>query len=434
MAYVIARGGRFTGYYVDAGGGRRSAGTYDTREEALIRAKDKDGTTTFPSKLPTLDNLGSFSEYCQSWLRRETSLNPRTIAGYETNLRVHVNPIIGHLPVQSITQEVISHMLATLSAKGVKAGVRAQCKAAVGRSFKPLVPHLIPVNPTHGVRVDIPPSKPFNLVEPSDFQRIVDCLPNEGAKLFATFLVLSGARYGEASEIRVEDVSPRTNEISIMRRAIQVSGKDNNGSRFQVLAGTKAGNQYGRTVVLPSSFILEVGRWISENHLASSDLLFPKRLITPWDIEDDAEVTLGTEFKKSGKTYRHGTAYAYSGGGCRCEDCRSALRKYRRGLRRKNLTKRKATPPGVNRTGHLANDQWRKIWRKAIKDSGLSWYPRTHDLRHACATHLVASGISLFEVKEILGHRNIETTLKYQHRVDRMRSKAVDAVSDFLNG
>jgi len=88
----------------------------------------------------------------------------------------------------------------------------------------------------------------------------------------------------------------------------------------------------------------------------------------------------------------------------------------------------------ANTTGHLANDQWRKIWRKATKESGIGWYPRTHDIRHACATHLVASGVSITEVMDRLGHRNIETTLRYQHRVDKMSSKAAESLENFIGG
>ncbi|MBU7030165.1 MAG: tyrosine-type recombinase/integrase [Theionarchaea archaeon] len=41
---------------------------------------------------------------------------------------------------------------------------------------------------------------------------------------------------------------------------------------------------------------------------------------------------------------------------------------------------------------------------------------RTPDVsRHTLATNMIAHGASVIEVKEQLGHRNIETTLKYIH-------------------
>jgi integrase len=92
----------------------------------------------------------------------------------------------------------------------------------------------------------------------------------------------------------------------------------------------------------------------------------------------------------------------------------------------------RARRSATNVTGHLPNDTWRKIWRKAVDAAGLDWYPRPHDLRHAYATNLVADGVSLPETKDLLGHSNVITTMKYQHAVDRQRSKAVKAVSKFI--
>jgi integrase/recombinase XerD len=38
-----------------------------------------------------------------------------------------------------------------------------------------------------------------------------------------------------------------------------------------------------------------------------------------------------------------------------------------------------------------------------------------HVLRHTLATNMIAYGASVVEVKDQLGHRNLETTLKYVH-------------------
>lgn len=52
--------------------------------------------------------------------------------------------------------------------------------------------------------------------------------------------------------------------------------------------------------------------------------------------------------------------------------------------------------------------------RKAIKKAGLDGC-RVHSFRHTLATRLLRSGMSLYEVKEILGHTKIETTMIYAH-------------------
>ncbi len=51
-----------------------------------------------------------------------------------------------------------------LERQGLGAHTRIQCKCAVGRSLRPLVPDLLPFNQTHGIIIDSPPGEPFRLL------------------------------------------------------------------------------------------------------------------------------------------------------------------------------------------------------------------------------------------------------------------------------
>lgn len=63
-------------------------------------------------------------------------------------------------------------------------------------------------------------------------------------------------------------------------------------------------------------------------------------------------------------------------------------------------------------TGHLVGLQ--KIWERVRVKAGLEDV-RLHDLRHSYASMAIESGAELAQVKELLGHRNIATTLRYVH-------------------
>ena len=63
-------------------------------------------------------------------------------------------------------------------------------------------------------------------------------------------------------------------------------------------------------------------------------------------------------------------------------------------------------------------------FRRALKRSGVS-YCRFHDLRHTFATRLVMKGIDLVTVKELLGHKSIEVTMRYSHPTPEHKKMAV---------
>lgn len=63
----------------------------------------------------------------------------------------------------------------------------------------------------------------------------------------------------------------------------------------------------------------------------------------------------------------------------------------------------------------LNEDFVSKKFKQAVRDAGLSEEIHFHTLRHSFASNLVQKGVSLYVVKELLGHENISTTQIYSH-------------------
>jgi integrase/recombinase XerD len=55
--------------------------------------------------------------------------------------------------------------------------------------------------------------------------------------------------------------------------------------------------------------------------------------------------------------------------------------------------------------------------RIEYQEAGIKKKASVHTLRHTFSTHQVANGLPLPQLKEILGHRKLETTYKYVHLV-----------------
>lgn len=67
--------------------------------------------------------------------------------------------------------------------------------------------------------------------------------------------------------------------------------------------------------------------------------------------------------------------------------------------------------------------------RKAFRRAGLSDCT-IHTLRHTHASRLVQNGMTIYEVKEMLGHTDIKTTMRYAHLEQReISSKAKDVIN-----
>lgn len=71
----------------------------------------------------------------------------------------------------------------------------------------------------------------------------------------------------------------------------------------------------------------------------------------------------------------------------------------------------------------------RKAFSKQLKDTSLP-YINFHALRHTAATWILRKTNNLRITKEILGHANINTTMKYAHVLDDEKRKALNTVFD----
>jgi site-specific recombinase XerD len=60
-----------------------------------------------------------------------------------------------------------------------------------------------------------------------------------------------------------------------------------------------------------------------------------------------------------------------------------------------------------------------KAVKDAIRQAGITKRGSCHTLRHSFATHLLEDGYDIRTVQELLGHKDVSTTMIYTHVLQR---------------
>jgi integrase len=255
--------GRYRVRVVDAGSGRRvSVGTFATKAEAErayagVVTDQGRGTWVRPE-----DGRATLNDYAPRWLEtRLTSrgelLRPRTRELYEGELRLHILPTLGGVPLARLTTAQVRSWHSDLLADGPGASTTAKCYRLLRAILSTAVEDgLIAGNPCRIRGAGVEQAEERAVPSISEVFAMADAVKPRYRAL-VLMAAFAGLRRGELFGLTRRSIDP-------LHRTITVSIQRQENAHGQRLVGPPKTDAAKRTIVVPSEVMVEV-----ELHLAA---------------------------------------------------------------------------------------------------------------------------------------------------------------------
>lgn len=325
-----------------------------------------------------------FKEIVAVW--KETcwpGLAPNTTSRYGQVVRTHLEPEFGTTPITEVTRERIGRFIARLTREGKAPGTVRKIHTVLSAIMSEAVElDLLPSKANPCLRMRGLPAHQHSepvFLNAEQVKQLADAMLSATYKLLIYTAAYTGLRAGELAGLRRKDVDLLRGVVHVRQSLKALDAERPDGTRGPLFGPPKNGKP--RTVTLPRFL-----RAMLTDHLALSPAKGG-----PGGAGADALVFTSPE----GGVHRHGLFMR-----------RAWYPTIKGDMRSKNHKKQR--PPALPAELH-----------------GL----RFHDLRHTCASLLIAQGAHPKIIQERLGHASITTTMnRYGHLFDGLDAGLIDGL------
>jgi integrase len=141
------------------------------------------------------------SDWLQGWLAaKQRTRRASTVRGYESHIRVHINPVIGDLPLERVNAGHVEAVLAAVpGSAGTRHRVLATLRAALNAAVKQ---RQVNYNPWTGVELEPENPPEAQRWTPAEAARFIEYVAGDPLWLAYRVMILTGCRRAELAGFR----------------------------------------------------------------------------------------------------------------------------------------------------------------------------------------------------------------------------------------
>lgn len=352
-------------------GDRRS---FYGKTEREARKKKNDFIRDQEAGLSLTDERLTVGAYLDRWLEDTAAdrVRPSTLASYISHIKTHIKPSMGHLRLRELTPDHVNRMLALMVRGGVSPTtanrVRATLRTALASAVKSrMILH-------NAAKDSEPRTESRTRVKPLTVEQarvLINATRQRSLGPLIEVAIYTGLRQGELLALTWDDINFEAETLTVRRTLTWIKNPDGGTPKnIPQLTAPKTESSI-RTIRIPKPALAALRR--------------QQKLV----IELEEAATVSRWRPMPGEDLVFPTVYG--------------------------------TPQNSsNVTNRL---------KEVLIELKLP-HQRFHDLRHLTASLLLAEGMDIFTVKEILGHSQIALTANtYGHLTDKLSDAAAHAMS-----